>query len=103
MVDANVSAALVLSSLNGNNLFVKNVAGPLWNRIVANEHPLQYEDRWKAKANRLWKTSIYAIKSTYTIVLYNGSTSKTVQTICTPISHQIIRPPENIGSSSRNA
>ena len=47
LLDVKVHALLGLDALDGNNLFVENIAGHLWNHVITRKHPLKYEDRWK--------------------------------------------------------
>ena len=52
VVDIDIPALLGLDVLDGNNLFVDNVTGHLWNRIVTCNEPLRFKDRWKIKLIR---------------------------------------------------
>ena len=43
VVDINILALLGLDVLDENNLFVDNVTGHFWNRVITRQHPLTYE------------------------------------------------------------
>ena len=71
VVDVDIPALLGIDVLDGNNLFVDNVAGHLWNRIITCKEPLQFEDRWKTqlirKGEHLYVPLKAPIQSFYTM------------------------------------